>query len=143
MPANSAAIDTSIGGSKAKDSVMASSPIPVAARMVGHGRPMKPRVASSAITSGASRSAARCPSSWSSTTDQAARRPRDDVFLAEPDFAELLPAGAFLAAGFLAEAAAFLVLVLALLLVVTGLYPEPLIQYTEAATAMLWQRSAP
>ena len=35
------------------------------------------------------------------------------------------------------------VLVLALLLLVTGVYPEPLIQYTEAATSMLWQRSAP
>ena len=35
------------------------------------------------------------------------------------------------------------VLVLALLLLVTGLYPEPLIQYSEAATSMLWQESAP
>jgi multicomponent Na+:H+ antiporter subunit D len=35
------------------------------------------------------------------------------------------------------------VLLLALLLLVTGLYPEPLIQYTDAATNMLWQRSAP
>jgi NADH:ubiquinone oxidoreductase subunit 4 (subunit M) len=35
------------------------------------------------------------------------------------------------------------VLVLASLLLVMGLFPEPLIQYTDAATAMLWQVSAP
>jgi multicomponent Na+:H+ antiporter subunit D len=35
------------------------------------------------------------------------------------------------------------VLVLALLLLVTGLYPEPLLRYTDAATAMLWQGGAP
>jgi multicomponent Na+:H+ antiporter subunit D len=35
------------------------------------------------------------------------------------------------------------VLVLVMLLLVTGLYPEPLIRYTDAATAYLWQGSAP
>jgi preprotein translocase subunit SecD len=35
------------------------------------------------------------------------------------------------------------VLVLALLLLVTGLYPEPLLRYTDAATAMLWQGDYP
>jgi multicomponent Na+:H+ antiporter subunit D len=35
------------------------------------------------------------------------------------------------------------VLALALLLLVTGLYPEPLIQYADTATAHLWQGGAP
>jgi multicomponent Na+:H+ antiporter subunit D len=35
------------------------------------------------------------------------------------------------------------VLVLATLLLITGLYPEPLIRYTDAATAYLWQGGAP
>ena len=54
------------------------------------------------------------------------------------------PQGAVLTATSLHLTPAYaVVLALALLLLVTGLYPEPLIQYTEAATAMLWQRSAP
>jgi multicomponent Na+:H+ antiporter subunit D len=54
------------------------------------------------------------------------------------------PRGADLAATTLDLTPAYaVVLVLALLLLVMGLFPEPLVQYTDAATRMLWQVSAP
>jgi multicomponent Na+:H+ antiporter subunit D len=54
------------------------------------------------------------------------------------------PRGAALTASAPQLGAAYVVvLALALLLLVTGLYPEPLIQYADAATAHLWQGSTP